>query len=585
MPPRSTEVVAAQPLTAAGPLESAGSPGLSRPVGPDRPAGPAEPAGRSLRQWLTWAALIAIAISLTGVLGGGAALVRLSEARNRVVSQLDPAIRAALNLSNALVNEESGLRGFVLSGEDDFLLPYTQGRQTEQAAARDLTRALGGDHPVASADLQAVLAAAQAWQTYAEATIAQVRSAGPAISVVRADQGKQLFDVVRAALAGQADRLNALQRQARADLQNAAEVLVWTWAGIAVTLLVGIGALAVGVHRGVTRPLTGLADQVRQVARGDFEHEVRADGPAEILELGSDVDSMRQRILAELSVVRQAHASLDAQTRDLQRSNSELEQFAYVASHDLQEPLRKVASFCQLIEARYQNRLDDRGRQYITFAVDGATRMQTLINDLLAFSRVGRMNAERTVLDGDELLVTARGNLASLIEDTGAVITADPLPRVLGDASLLVAVLQNLIANAVKFRDPERPPQIWLTVRPDADDWLFTCADNGIGIEPQYADRIFIIFQRLHPKGSYAGTGIGLAMCRKIIEYHEGRIWLDVSSRPAGQEHGSRFCFTLPRVEDDLAAKAPALSAPADPAVTSAPAEEGQAREGQADDD
>ena len=291
--------------------------------------------------------------------------------------------------------------------------------------------------------------------------------------------------------------------------------------------------------------MTSLSDQVRTVAQGAFELPVAAAGPSEVVRLGADVDSMRRRIAAELSAVRDAHAALDLQAQDLRRSNLELEQFAYVASHDLQEPLRKVTSFCQLIEDRYHDKLDDRGRQYIDFAVDGAKRMQRLINDLLAFSRVGRSSGvDQSIVAGDRIVVDALANLADVIDETGAVVTTDPMPELLGDASLLTAVFQNLIGNAIKFRAADRVPEISLSVRSDGDEWLFTCSDNGIGIEPDYADRIFVIFQRLHPKERYPGTGIGLAMCRKIIEFHRGRIWLDTD----GDAAGATFRFTLPHI-------------------------------------
>jgi light-regulated signal transduction histidine kinase (bacteriophytochrome) len=338
-------------------------------------------------------------------------------------------------------------------------------------------------------------------------------------------------------------------------LQRAVNHLIWVASTLAILLAAGVIALTLGLQRGVKRPVMTLTDQVRTVAAGDYDHHVEATGPSELVDLGADVDTMREQILAELSSSRDAHAALDLQARDLQRSNTELEQFAYVASHDLQEPLRKVTSFCQLLEDRYHDKLDDRGRQYIGFAVDGAYRMQTLINDLLAFSRVGRLNSEHTIVALDGIVADAIANVGRSVEETGAVITADPMPTVSGDASLLTAVVQNLLNNAIKFRSPDVVPEIRLTVRPDGDFWLFTCADNGIGIESEYVERIFVIFQRLHPKDRYPGTGIGLAMCRKIMEYHGGNIWLDVSDgvNPNG---GSTFRFTLPRIEATAATAA-----------------------------
>jgi len=246
---------------------------------------------------------------------------------------------------------------------------------------------------------------------------------------------------------------------------------------------------------------------------------------------------MRARIVAEL-------AALQAAEAELRRSNQELEQFAYVASHDLQEPLRKVASFCQLLEQRYAGQLDARADQYIGFAVDGARRMQDLINDLLAFSRVGRIEQPFTDVDCALLVERVRTDLSRVIEENGAeIVVAGTLPVVHGDAGLLRLVFQNLFANAIKFR-AEAAPRVELSADADGDWWRFRCSDNGIGIDAEYAERIFVLFQRLHPRTQYEGTGIGLAMCRKIVEYHGGRMWLDIE--PGGDAQGSTFYFTLP---------------------------------------
>jgi light-regulated signal transduction histidine kinase (bacteriophytochrome) len=281
------------------------------------------------------------------------------------------------------------------------------------------------------------------------------------------------------------------------------------------------------------------------VARGSFGTPVRAGGAREIVALGADVDAMRARIVEEVDALTEAQETLNRQAQDLQRSNEELEQFAYVASHDLQEPLRKVSSFCQLLQQRYGGRLDDRADQYIGFAVDGAKRMQDLINDLLAFSRVGRMSQPHQRVDLDDVVSGARSDLAPLIEGAAAELRVAPLPEVHGDPSLLRLVFQNLLANALKFRG-EATPVVRIEAERDGDCWRISCADNGIGIDPQYAERIFIIFQRLHARSAYEGTGIGLAMCRKIVEYHGGHMWLDTDA-PAG----STFRFTLPVITEE----------------------------------
>jgi PAS domain S-box-containing protein len=244
------------------------------------------------------------------------------------------------------------------------------------------------------------------------------------------------------------------------------------------------------------------------------------------------------------------------QSQELARSNAELEQFAYVASHDLQEPLRMVTSYLQLLEQRYKNQLDANADQFITYAVDGARRMQTLINDLLNYSRVSSRGQTFMQVNCSIILEQAIANLQIAIADSQAVVTHDPLPEVMADATQLTQVFQNLIGNAIKFcRDQQPRINIGvvkgdanldgetLNFIPSADEWLFWVRDNGIGLESQYAERIFIIFQRLHGRGKYPGTGIGLAICKKIIERHGGRIW--VESKP-GQ--GSTFYFTIPDI-------------------------------------
>jgi light-regulated signal transduction histidine kinase (bacteriophytochrome) len=304
------------------------------------------------------------------------------------------------------------------------------------------------------------------------------------------------------------------------------------------------------------------------VADGDFSHKVEQSGPVEVRDLGANVNQMRERILHELSAVRGAHAELDARTHDLERSNAELEQFAYVASHDLQEPLRKVASFCQLLQRRYSGHLDERADKYIAFAVDGAKRMQILINDLLAFSRVGRIVRDSAEVSCTDMLRQAEANLADAIEYSRATIEAGELPTVRAEVPLLTAVFQNLVSNALKFRR-EDPPHVVIEAHRNGEFWEFSVSDNGIGIEPDYAERIFVIFQRLHGKGEYPGTGIGLAMCRKIIEYHGGRIWLDT-----GYEGGTRFRFTLPVLAQDTTDGTPDDERPDDKQATEKPTDE-----------
>ncbi|MEW1837787.1 ATP-binding protein [Nonomuraea angiospora] len=306
----------------------------------------------------------------------------------------------------------------------------------------------------------------------------------------------------------------------------------------AVMLAFGI-ALAFIIRFAVLKPIDQLAEQVRTVAAGDFDHTLHVDRPAELAVLSSHVDSMRGRIVS-------AWRMAADQAEELRRSNGELEQFAYVASHDLQEPLRKIASFTQMLEQRYGSELDERAKQYIYYAVDGAKRMQLLINDLLDFSRVSRVTGGKITVDAGKALDTALDNLSATIEDTGATVTRDELPAIRGNRVQLTQLFQNLVENAIKFRS-EAPPRIHIGATRSGDMWEFSCSDNGIGVESKYADRIFLIFQRLHPRDVYPGTGIGLALCRKIVEYHGGQLWLDGDA----EGRGATFRWTLPAAGDD----------------------------------
>jgi signal transduction histidine kinase len=489
--------------------------------------------------------LIAALFSLLAIVIGGAALADLSSARDRVVVTLDPAAFHASQLEVALLNQETGVRGYALSGRVTFLAPYTLG-VSQQRHETSVLRPLLAGIPGAPADLARVLTSAAAWRvTYAQPTIRQVSTTGKPLFSSAVSEGKDDFDTIRATLSDLQGNLARQRVQAVASLNHSAVVLDAACVGIAIALLLVVTGFAAGLWRSAILPLSRLAADARQVAGGDFGHEVGSPGgPKEVRAVGMAVDSMRRRILADLSVARTAHEQLQARTEDLQRSNAELEQFAYVASHDLQEPLRKVASFCQLLQRRYAGQLDARADEYIEHAVDGAKRMQALINDLLAFSRVGRTAQHREPVSCGLLLAQAWANLGAEVRRSHATIEVGDLPVVLAEASLLTAVFQNLLSNALKFHG-DAPPRVSVSARPDGRFWLFTVSDNGIGIEPEYAERIFVIFQRLHDRATYPGTGIGLAMVRKIIEYHGGRVWLDTTATA-----GARFCFTLPVLSD-----------------------------------
>jgi len=239
----------------------------------------------------------------------------------------------------------------------------------------------------------------------------------------------------------------------------------------------------------------------------------------------------------------------------LQISNEALEQFAHIASHDLQEPLRMVASYLQLLSRRYKGRLDGDADEFIDFAVDGTYRMKRLIEDLLKYSRVGRSAPWTKPLRSEDALREALGNLRGAIEATGAVVTWDDLPVLMAEEVQLVQLFQNLVGNAIKYRG-SRKPEIHISAKPSDAGWIFSVSDNGIGIEPQYFERIFSIFQRLHGSQEYEGTGIGLAICKRILQHQGGRIWLESE---AGK--GSTFYFELPNPERNTAAAGPGFPA------------------------
>jgi PAS domain S-box-containing protein len=282
--------------------------------------------------------------------------------------------------------------------------------------------------------------------------------------------------------------------------------------------------------------------QVRWVeSRGQLLFDARGQ-PERMTGVCTDITERKgaeesaQRLLVEQA----ARAEAVAAQQELSRSNAELQQFAYVASHDLQEPLRAVASYTQLLAKRYKGRLDADADEFIQFILDGTARMQGLIRDLLSYSRVGTGAKTPAVIPCERPLAAAIANLKVGIEQSGAEISHGPLPAVIGEEGQLVQLFQNLLANAIKFRRGPKP-RIRVTAHPREGDWELQVKDDGIGISAEYFDRIFIIFQRLHSQAEYAGNGIGLAICKKIVERHGGKIWIE--SQP---NQGTTFHFTLP---------------------------------------
>jgi light-regulated signal transduction histidine kinase (bacteriophytochrome) len=335
-----------------------------------------------------------------------------------------------------------------------------------------------------------------------------------------------LVDTARATAAAIGDELALQIRISAADAQIAASdsnriVIVASLLGTAFSLIV-----AVVVTLGISVPLRRLKASADRIAAGELVEPAPSHRRDEIGSLARAMTTMVR--------------TLNKQAVELKRSNADLEQFAYIASHDLQEPLRMVSGFTGLLKRRYAGKLDADADEFIGFAIGGVNRMQELINDLLSYSRVGREDISAKPVDMQIVVDEALANLQTAIAERSALVSSGRLPTVLANHSMLVRLFQNLVGNALKFCKAERPI-VRIEAEQHGTEWVFSVADNGIGIDAQYRDRIFLIFQRLHKQGEYPGTGIGLAVCKRIVERNGGRIWLE--SEPG---KGTTFFFTLP---------------------------------------
>ncbi len=445
-------------------------------------------------------------------------------------------------LLQALLNMETGVRGFLVTGEEPFLDPYDQGRAnfaTHLANTRELVATV----PEQLVRLDELERLQQKWKdTLLQPAIERRRSAqnleeALATAGERANERKTAMDEMRNVIRRIEDQENTLLTARGAQVQqrrHTFETILWGGGLFSILLTGALALFAARTAQQVATAKASLETSNAQLTRAKAEVE------------------------AENEQRRAAEEKLEAAVEDLKRSNAELEQFAYVASHDLQEPLRAVAGCVQVLQKRYGGKLDARADQFIEHAVDGAQRMQNLINDLLAYSRVGTHGKEFGAVSMDKTTDHALQNLSERISETGVEVTRDELPEVWGDGGQLELVLQNLVSNSLKFRG-ETQPQIHIGYElrhvesaPDETtdgapqmsvepQHVFSVRDNGLGIEPQYFERIFVMFQRLHTRTEFPGTGIGLAICKKIVERHGGTI--GVQSTP---DEGATFWFSLP---------------------------------------
>ena len=508
-----------------------------------------------LRTWTLRSRIAALCVAVGVLFTGLGVFAVFTAAENDrhlddVLNRASPMRAAGETLNTALVDQETGIRGYAITGRQVNLEPYRTGRADEQRLIGEIESLLKPTDVAIRADLELVRQRAGAWhRKVAEPVLRAIDTGGPAAGRAKIEAGStDEFGAVRVAIEKMQGDIQTLRAEEAVAARNSSQTMVAIQIAAAVIVILAGASLLLLLDRLVSRPVVELAEQVREVADGDYQRRIESSGSPELAGLAGDVDGMRRKIASELAEVREARTQIEwvneqlkVQAEELTRSNRDLEQFAYVASHDLQEPLRKVASFCQLLQRRYAGQLDERADQYIAFAVDGAQRMQRLINDLLAFSRIGRLTGGFTDVDLDRVLSDVKAQFERDDDAEAGEITWSDLPTVEGEEPLLSTLFVNLVGNSLKFRRPDVPPVIRITATRRDEDWLITVRDNGIGIEAEFADKVFVIFQRLHARDAYEGTGIGLAIVKKIVEYHGGRIWLDLDV-----EDGTSVNFTLP---------------------------------------
>lgn len=501
-----------------------------------------------------WTLATRLRVALLGLvtlllLVGLGLVVALRQADGALAAQAErtfPARLASSELLTSLVDQETGLRGFVLTGDDEFLTPYREGLADEQVARATLERLVRPDDP-ARVSLLTVDAAITAWRDQYASLRAEGFDGADADGTIQF--GRELFERVRRANADLDAELAGQLASSQRDVDRDRGLVV----GALLVMAGAVAAAVVGLQRAlrssVLAPMGHLAQQVAVVSEGGYGAAIRPSGPPDLRAMAGGVETMRLELVSALADVEAARRDLEHRAAELARSNADLEQFAYVASHDLQEPLRKVTSFCQLLEQRYAGQLDERADLYIGFVIDGARRMQRQITDLLTFSRVGRTSEGFAVVDLVATAQRAWDGLGQQVEESQARLDmriGDDARLVHGDASLLEMLFANVLANALKYHRPGHPPHVRIEAAPEGSTVRVDVADDGIGIPQEYEDRVFVIFQRLHGRDEYEGTGIGLALVKKIVEFHQGVVGLRPSSLG-----GACISFTLPGVGSD----------------------------------
>jgi len=484
-----------------------------------------------------------VALSVTGSLLLGTALVVLIVAitsqrdASRTAFRSQRALTAGNQLEKSLITIENGLRGYVASGRQRLLAPATQALDSYPAELRELTSLLSDD-PGQQRRVRRIGERIEDYATlWARPLIALARERLPAArSVVITKGGRERLDAIRDDFARLFERERGVTsaREERAE-ERSSLAIGFGVGGLGLVFLVAVGA-ALYLRRAVVRPVVTVAGATGRLAEGELSARVPAAREDEIGDLARGFNAMADSLERGQAELEQSHG-------ELERSNRELEQFASVTSHDLQAPLSTISMYAELLERRHGADLD--GGTALIDGIRGATQQaRTLIRDLLEYSRVGRERLRPEAVSAETIVEQALEAVAADIEKAGAHVAVGPLPVVHVERTNLCRVFQNLVANAVKFI-AERPPEVAIGAERDGAIWRFWVSDNGIGMDPQHAERIFEPFQRLHGEEDYAGTGIGLAVCARIIEQHGGRIWVTTS---LGE--GSVFSFTISAEEE-----------------------------------
>lgn len=480
-----------------------------------------------------------VALSVTGSLLLATALVLLIVAvagqrdASRTAFRSQEALTAGSQLEKSLITIENGLRGYVASGRERFLAPATQALDSYRAELRELTTLLSDD-PGQQRRAERIGDRIEDYVSlWARPLIALARDRPPAArSVVVTNGGRERLGAIRADFARlfARERAVARARETRAE-QRSSLAIAFGVGGLGLVFVVATGVVLY-LRRAIVRPVVTVAQAAGRLADGELSARVPVKRDDEIGALARGFNAMANSLERGQAELQRSHA-------ELERSNSELGQFASVTSHDLQAPLSTISMYAELLERRHGAELD--GGTSLIDGIRGATQQaRTLIRDLLEYSRAGRGRLRPEPVSAETVVKQAMEAVAGDIEKTGARVTVGSLPVVQAERSNLCRVFQNLVGNAVKFTD-DRPPEVDIGAERDGRTWRFWVSDNGIGMDPQHAERVFEPFQRLHGEEDYAGTGIGLAVCARIIEQHGGQIWVDTTPG-----EGSVFVFTLP---------------------------------------